>query len=520
MVTIVEQPNEIMQSKNPIVFKFQTDNYILTPAVNAVSGFLGFNNPDPGDTILFEWEDHSIEFTFATTLDSSGLKLRTNTGALTTENYVQTILIPDLKTNNDLYDAFTISYFLHAGITPAVKLTSKLSGEDYTLAISAVGIVLTATPSTAGVSLTVRENFKIYCDVYAYDSLDQTIFSKLISLEGIPDNSNQVTFDLSPHLDKYVLSLKPTIDQTSYLEGDVAYYANTKKYFVRYGESYGIPSVSLIANTSAEKYAILGGRDYLNFTYSSFVTLIGLKKTIQSTQPATRYVSQTTPALIYTFRSNAANLAVRARVKFYYSDNTSASLIIAAVALTKWAGVIHNVSYGYFLNIPGAIDTTKTLLKYEVYLDTGTGLILSDTITYIMDYMNYEYERYFLYENSQGGFDVLRCIGPLTETVIYDPMESRKITLPTYSPEDHEEFTYNTTKSNTFKISTGYHTRDFIKSLEDFFLSKKVYLISESGSHIPVNILSKKAEKPGDLDQMFAIDFEFKYAFTDKSFTP
>jgi hypothetical protein len=526
MLTLLKQPNPIVQTKNPVVYKIQTDNYILTNGVYAVSGFIAFSSPPVGATLTFVWGSNSLTFTFATALDSSGLKIRTNTFGYSTSDYVNKVLIPDLESNNILYNAFSVKR-----VNPnKVVFTALNPGSEYTLGISYTGLSTSLIASTAGVDKTTRNNFKVFCELYTTD-LGGANLNKVITVEQEPDSANSVVFDFSTQLDNLIKSQKPSTSQTKNDGTDL--YAlstvNAIKYFIRYGESYGVPSVDYItqttklntaAGTGTDNWAILGGVDKKTFPNYSFYTDVTTNKNrLLTTQPTTRVVSKNSPIIInYLVVDPTENYCFE--FTFYYSDGTSAVSSMSGFAPTYQYGInIIPIHYSV-LEDRGIIDIDKDLIRFDVIVKNLVTLAaLSQKLTYIFDDLTYAYERYFLYENSMGTYDILRCVGPQTVAGQFNSDGSLKILSYDYTSETQEEISFNSTKKEgPFKISTGYQRQDLIDSLRDFFLSNNVYLISEENEHIPISITTTKPQFPGDDDTLYAIQFEYEYKFTDKAY--
>jgi hypothetical protein len=528
MLTITQQPNEIVQSKNPVIFKIQTDNYVLTQGVNAVYGFIGFDSPNVGDTLTLQWDSKTVVFTFATALDSSGLKIRTNTGGLDYNDYVSNILLQDIRTNNDLYSDFIIEVGINTYFA-VIIFTARNTGTKYNLTITSTVSGFSTISPTFGVDKTVRDNFKIFIDLYlidnniTYANPQLSHYAKIVSLEQIPDSSNICTFDLSSFLDDYVIASKPS-DPSKNIVSGINYSTKTAlKYFIRYGESYNNPSENFITldTSSSPKYICRGGVEKFTFpSYSFYTDAVTNKRSLLTTQPDTRYITLNTYAWLY-FLCLSSNGGPKLYVKTYYSDNTTqdGTITSAYTYQNKYNVIILPVGYNA-LKDAGMFNSAKTLVKYEVTCyDSTVTIPLSQTITYIIDSLNYEYERLFKYENSRGGFDILRCVGPQSVTSTYDFDEAIKTTPAGYTSDFQEEVTFNNTKKEIFKISTGFQTKATIQSYEDFFLSKNVFLINNQNKYIPVKVTSKKTELPGDLSDTFAIAFEYEYAFTDLAYS-
>ncbi|MDR2064157.1 MAG: hypothetical protein LBP85_00375, partial [Prevotellaceae bacterium] len=113
-------------------------------------------------------------------------------------------------------------------------------------------------------------------------------------------------------------------------------------------------------------------------------------------------------------------------------------------------------------------------------------------------------EQYFLFENSLGGIDTVRCTGEIKH--------SPKFTRETALMGDTER-TFFAEKSDIKTQTTGWLTKYEAAWLHDFFMSHKIYLF-ENGAFNPVVIDEVTAETSSKDD---LLSFEFKYRPAESS---
>lgn len=94
--------------------------------------------------------------------------------------------------------------------------------------------------------------------------------------------------------------------------------------------------------------------------------------------------------------------------RIFYSDSTNSSTSYT-VDVLKVAGA-YVLPTGWGQCSLGSVQPLKTAVYYEVKVTVG-GSPITETFTYVMDRRQYQYKRYFIFQNSLGAIDTLRCVG-------------------------------------------------------------------------------------------------------------
>jgi hypothetical protein len=181
----------------------------------------------------------------------------------------------------------------------------------------------------------------------------------------------------------------------------------------------------------------------------------------------------------------------------YFADGTKQNISVAQMT----ANNVYTVNINTLLN-----SLPKKSVKAEAAV-CATNSIDADKIS------KYQYytivpelpdEQYFLFENSLGGLDTVRCTGEINHA----PEFTRETALM-----GDAERTFFTEKKDIKTQTTGWLTRYDAAWLHDFFISKRIYLL-ENDKIKPVVIDEVTAETSSKEN---LISFEFTYRPAESS---
>ena len=157
-------------------------------------------------------------------------------------------------------------------------------------------------------------------------------------------------------------------------------------------------------------------------------------------------------------------------------------------------------------------NTAKKVLWYEVSFNDNYSFYETSKQKYIIDYTDRRNKREFLWGNSLGGFDTLRITGEQESTANYEYEFASEIGLDKFSQNVFfgASSTPTILMTNEHEVSTGFHSKNYIAYLRDFFLSKQKYIIFE-GKAYPIFINSKKIKYADDGNGLKAITFSYYF---------
>ncbi|KOY86037.1 hypothetical protein AD998_07660 [bacterium 336/3] len=195
----------------------------------------------------------------------------------------------------------------------------------------------------------------------------------------------------------------------------------------------------------------------------------------------------------------------------YYTDGTSD---IFTDAFAKSGDVITCIRCK-LTDVP--YDEQKEVLEYHVFFTDGTRTTRLQIFE--VDHSFRRQERFFIFENSLGGWDTLRCFGEQeSEANVMQEMASD------YSGNylannilKTDMFVYDSSISNEHEVNTGYYPASYVAYLREFMLSKNKYLVI-SNKLYPVVLTSKKIKYANDEKNLKAASFSYSLAADSNEF--
>ncbi|MDR1198702.1 MAG: hypothetical protein LBK94_06775 [Prevotellaceae bacterium] len=235
-------------------------------------------------------------------------------------------------------------------------------------------------------------------------------------------------------------------------------------------------------NTTSYNFTALrcGIRDFGD-TATNFLT-----KNFLTWQPREKKITRNQPEFLTYHATQASFLFITA----YYE--TGMKLGIGSVAMT--AGNVYTVNIGSMLK-----SLPKTLVAVEaVVYATGFPSNKISKYQYYSIAEELPDDRYFLFENSLGGIDTVRCTGEIKS----EPEFTREAALM-----GDTELTFFTEKKDAVTQNTGNIKRSEAAWLHDFFISKKTYVLTENKlKSVVIDSITAEASSKEDLRS-----FEFTY---------
>lgn len=288
------------------------------------------------------------------------------------------------------------------------------------------------------------------------------------------------------------------------------------------------PAYSL-ASDPFQGSVIIGGLNFqafpkINFFQTflpsqlKFLTWLPKKINILHRQPFTLFYFNHSPD---TWDKLALNVTA-----FFIKPNgviTQSSVAIDLTALAADPGKLFFFKCGpQSLNLY-ALQPDYELLKYHLTLVNNEENI-SETKTFIIDRDNRKRSRIFAYLNSLGGIDHFFTTGKAdakpeytSALAVFEP----EITDGEYNTIPGQKYQWNQSEALPVKVRTGYKTLEEINCMRDFFLSPfKLEFNRRTNKYLPILLDSKSINFPKDNDGSPSVEFTFRYAFDNKTFTP
>jgi len=513
-LSVINTIPDVVLARNPVGIMLETDNFIITPAVTQLLDLVFTGGALEHDNITLEWSNKTVAFEFATTPDSSGTQL---------PKYVSgdidvwlASVVQYLNYNYYLVSDFIVAILTAGPASGTIRILARQSGSDYALTVTENISNCTAS-ATTGADAVVNSNFMINLDVWVEIS---GTWERAGAISIPPDANDRAVF----YIDKLLLAnIYPSIPDFG--EATIRHLdALVLKWKAIFAESYGDTSVFKKTSTTEEHYALRAGFAFTDFPGIDYWdTWLPANKKFMTWCPNNKKIEfPYSEEYLHYLVISATTLNLK--VKCYYSDGTDQTLTVLTSAGVA-AKQIHRIPAGYFQLDIGAnftIPAGESVTKYDLWLEDQDDIVISEVRTYISDPVYFRNNREFIFENSMGGFDTIRCRGETEYNVDTSAVETESI-LPDYwglsSFDKKGKFAIDLNYMRDGSVvRTGYLTKAELLWLKELFLSKFVYEVRNL-KHIPVIVQPGSFKLYTTNDDLFALEFEVKDAFEQNNYS-
>lgn len=500
-VTVNTYPPAVVPAGNPVLVQLESDNQFSAAGVACRRSINLTGTTAADDTIVFTWGDNELTFTFKATPDDSGLQL-TAGGTVAT-------LVSELGANYLLSNAFMIY-----AVQNAVVCVARATGSDYDLDIDisdcaafAAGVI-----DTDPVDATEQANFGLFLSVYK--SVNGT---KLGEDLQTPDLTGKSTFNIADYL---LDEISPSV--TYPLTAATKKTSMVLTYVMRYAERYGTIAAVRQLTTSDPFYAIAARvpgwkeSEWLQSS-DSWWTRLQYEKFFLSWSPDRR-VTRVQPERLYFFVWNALTTAqLDVIATMYFTDGTTQEGTKTIASASQYE--IYEIPCGYAELGLGTYETGgKVCDYYTVHVEVhSNGLVVSETKRFNLEDTS-DYDRYFVFRNSLGGYDTIRATGEKNSEV--------KISAETGIYNDASEFTAGARErlkivsesQDIHTVDLGY-TDDYEEAMwrTELLISEDVYELVNSAL-VPIVITTDSIAKYSDFAPLYSAPIEYTYAHQSNAF--
>jgi|GEM_PF-3576891 len=276
------------------------------------------------------------------------------------------------------------------------------------------------------------------------------------------------------------------------------------------------------------EYALKGGLSFADFADNSssfFVTY--LKETAQflTWQPDNKWIDTAQREFLYLLTNfTPLPLELRLQVVLTFTDGSQKSLTSQALSTPRLFQV-YCFPVGFSALGLSSQETTegKQIRRYQVYVSNQTSRRVSQVRTYQVDrrYFRPDEVTYWLYRNSLGGFDTLRCTGNQSENLVVEREAGKRFTPHNYGRSFGSSFPAFLSGETDILANTGYfkeNQRAWMEYLQELFFSKEIYQVTNRGL-MAVELVSKellgKDSKPNSL----AAKLKFRLSHSERNYS-
>lgn len=507
-------PVDISPAKNPVYVELMTDNMYSVAGSNA---YISLAFPTVCETVGLGFTLHlgftSVSFTLAAAPDDSGLQLPVGLSTHTPSVWIALLMLA-LKKNYYIAKYFNLSEQPLAG---NIRFTAKEKLSIYTLSLGANSIPnMSQIDINAGVTPQIRSFFKIFLQIL--DENDNILGEDMLE----PDINQKVLFDIS---DYFIEELSSDFVFPESSASLIIHKPNIcKKYYLKYAEAFDSVIQKLETNNNNNKYyfALNAGLPFYslavyNENTTNFLAKLAANKNFLTNQPKEKIIGKDQIEKLYYLSWRYTSGDLRLYVKINYNDGSVHEFLKQTFVLSEMHNV-YEVIVSYAQLQIEAIAPTKIIESYEVYLRSRLAddsiPITSETRKYVVDPQTYSEERYFIFQNSLGGFDTLRTTESFQKETNYTRHFSEILNIPAFTVKNPSIKQFSAFEEQTFKTSSGFLSRDSIEWLRDFLLSNKRYEII-NGALFPIIITSENVIIREKDSHLYALEFEYKRAYRD-----
>jgi hypothetical protein len=254
-------------------------------------------------------------------------------------------------------------------------------------------------------------------------------------------------------------------------------------------ESYGDPQVDQ-ASTLVDTFKVINGGLPKQILDNFFADILPVTKQFLTWAPLRKRVTQTQPELLHFYVYTDTITELNLIVKLYFTDGTDSTHTIDTETGIEEEQV-WRLPAGFTQLGLSTLASGKTVKKYELWLTNQSDAIISEVRTYAMEYVEATENRFWLFTNSLGMFEILRTEGKTTES-----HELTRETSSNYLPNgyalDMGEIQSRVLGSmETLDVSTGYlDSKTEALWAKEILLSERVFLLTLD-SRIPYRITTR-----------------------------
>lgn len=504
MIALDHQVSTITLSGNPVLFSFSSDSSLESTGVPATLTVSFTTAGSEGESITLTWVSGSVTFIFRDEPDDSGLELSSRQVEAILNKWVE--IIAGEIGSNYLVDRFYRVSFLGNTLT----LAARNPGSEYTLALTSDDNLGVIAESIEGEDAIIRPFFKVGIQVV----LGTGESTHILGEEYLPvDTTGSATFDLHEYFSDSATSLTfpEASDNLAILHPE-----SCREYYVRYFEQYGIPPVARKINTAGPFYVLNGGLSGIQLGKyrregSDFWAKLCYNQYFLTWQPKTKWVDPyQSEKLFYLVREEYPSIVMRVETYFTSGFSTNPVPKVLIENPVKM-GVYEFICTLAVLQLDGW--DTEFIDYYEVWIEDDQVNRISEIRRFNVAHETPPFARYFLFQNSLGGWDTLRTTGKGSSAFEYERSTASRIPGFDFTDLDHHLIQYQAREDKTITASTGWLTVEEADWIRDFCLSPQVYEIIGQ-QLIPIVIMSKSARQAKDGENLWFLDFEYTRSMT------
>lgn len=504
-ITVVKDVVEYNAARNPIRYGVECSNF--DPGT-AVAPFLAIyfdssDLPANGDTITLDSIvlGGPVEFTFATSPAYSPDELPAYVAGTVADYCIALSNALQAKYNINTYYRCAATQVgpLYGILIIGRNLSQEVGGALYTndqdLTWSSVGWTEDSDSNGNANSFTLPANAAVIFQLHADIDYPNNAVRIIIEDEYPPDDEGRAYIRVEKALFSLLTATFPAANSGT----AVTAWKSMTKWSIQSAERYGDPIETYPMTVSDEVFAYLAGRRELNRAqfpeYEDQV--IGLSTAVKfltiwantSAAAEKSVVPEQREYLSWIFPSDRGDTFIL-RADLYYETGADTIGHIIETFVDRYNELLL-CPVGPDLIALEAVDPTRRLRGYRIYLTNSGSVVRSEYRYYSIDYRYHEHLVQLVYWTSSGGLDTLLLTGAGENGIMVDMDRSTRVVVdPTTSIATNDAVAVLQTTYPMVEQSTQYLREDELLALADLFGSEFVRIPS-GASWIPVELMSK-----------------------------
>lgn len=357
-----------------------------------------------------------------------------------------------------------------------------------------------------------QPNFYFLFIIKVYNAGGQLIDQ--LDLRGVPDSSGEFVFDAQPILHAMLQPDIPSPGQAAIVSAT----GSLLSWTASVEEWYGVDPVKGSSQQLANNKVLLGGLSFREFPGNSFFAQRESK--FLSWAPATKLVAPKQPDFLYYLVPGSWS-EVFQHAEVYYDDGSFKRKVIGSMASAS--GKLAICPAGFEQLELNKLEALKQVIYYQLWCCPTADPNHSgqtEKRTYLLDYFVYPHAQIFLYQNSLGSFETLRCTGEFQSTTKMERQSGERVLGAEYAPEEAQMLRFAASSYESVKANTGLQlNRAWFDYLQEFFRSDYIFRIG-AGYKVPIVLEGNQYKRGKSNDYEFAADFEYSIAQIDNAYTP
>lgn len=291
-----------------------------------------------------------------------------------------------------------------------------------------------------------------------------------------------------------------------------------KLYRIHVKEKFGNPLAENDETLGSARYALPGKISDLrmgkiNDDQSSWGELNAAEKFFLTNSPKQKVTDPWSSERLYYYASGISSSAMNLIVKVTYDDDSTKEIARDSFGGFQNRDVFEIITSFSTLGI-FFLDTSKTIVKYEVWLTDSNNSLISEVFTYLVDHTPYDSAKYFLFSNAYKMIEGVRFIGASKKESQIEQMSVNRTLPKGYGVMDASISKTQSVEVEYREARTGFMSEDEMNWLRELLLSQEVYEIV-NGSPVRIEIDGDSVGLQDDNSNLRTLTIRYRYAHKD-----